>query len=477
MPSSDAPSAVRRRDRGPGRRLRTALAVGLLAGPLSGCVVVGSGEDDQGSSRPPSSVGEGPLDRAAGSVDLRRTAGELPVTLDATVRSLRQYWSEQLPAVYGRPFRELAGGVQPKTDASEAWSCGGQRVSYEEVQGNAFYCGGPDDDYIAYDAASLLPRLNEQHGSLTPSVVLAHEMGHAIQPRAGVEAPSVVLELQADCFAGAWVAFAEDSPSDPVAVDPSALDSSVRAIPALRDQPGTPATNPNAHGLAFDRVNAYQTGYENGAERCARFPDGDVVVTELPFQTVAEAQTGGDLPYAQTLQFAVANLDAFWRSALPELPSGTAWRSPQPSPVSRPPLSTCPEDEGFDPAAVAAYCAPSNAVAWSDASLARVHGSLGDVAAASVLALVWAQAGQEQAGVPTSGTGARLEQVCATGAWVAAVGSDPGSPVSLSPGDIDEALFAVLTPLAPSESEDVVSSSFERATAFRTGLLGGLDEC
>ena len=57
-----------------------------------------------------------------------------------------------------------------------------------------------------------------------------------------MNAPSVVIELQADCFAGAWVAYAQTSASDRVTVDEAALDSSIRAIPLLRDQPGTAAT-------------------------------------------------------------------------------------------------------------------------------------------------------------------------------------------------------------------------------------------
>ena len=136
----------------------------------------------------------------------------------------------------------------------------GERLTYDDIRGNAFYCGGEDDDYIAYDAAYLMPRLNESFGALTPAVVLAHEFGHAVQHRAEVDAPSVVIELQADCFAGAWVAYAQTSASDPVTVEETALDSSIRAIPLLRDQPGTAATNPKAHGLGFDRVNAFQTG-------------------------------------------------------------------------------------------------------------------------------------------------------------------------------------------------------------------------
>ena len=471
------------------RVLGVALTAVLLPASLAGCVAVTTGEAGGRATRSAGDGGNegtgdgtvGSGDRIAGTVDLRRTPGQLPATLDATVRSLREYWSEQLPAVYDQPFRELAGGVQAKTEASGAWSCGGQRVTYADVQGNAFYCGGPQDDYIAFDAASLLPQLNEQFGSLTPSVVMAHEFGHAIQARIAVDAPSVVRELQADCFAGAWVAFAQDSDTDPVTVAASALDSSVRALPALRDQPGTPATNPNAHGLAFDRVNAYQTGYEEGAARCARFPEGDVVVTELPFRTTVEAQSGGDLPYADTVQFAVDDLDAYWPAAVPGLATGATWQDPQPTPVGDRPLPDCAGDEGYDPGAVAAYCAPSNAVVWSDATLAQVHASLGDVGAASALALAWARSGQVQADVPSSGTAAQLQQVCATGAWLASVGSGGesggGSEVSLSPGDIDEGLFAALSPLAPSQRDQVESSSFERASAYRTGLLGGIDEC
>ncbi len=43
-------------------------------------------------------------------------------------------------------------------------------------------------------------------------------------------------------------------------------------------------------------------------------------------------------------------------------------------------------------------------------------------------------AGQVQAGTPSSGLAARLVQVCANGAWLASVGSDPEADVSLFPG-------------------------------------------
>ena len=71
---------------------------------------------------------------------------------------------------------------------------------------------------------------------------------------------------------------------------------------------------------------------------------------------------------------------------------------------------------------------------------------------------------------------AELQQVCFTGAWVSAIASSR-SPVQLSPGDIDEALATVLSPLSPDEADTVQSTSFERTDALRTGLLDGLPAC
>ena len=241
---------------------------------------VGNHDDDSG------------MTAATTSVDLSNRPADLDQTLEATAGSLREFWAAELPRIYDERFEDLAGGIQPKTENSPPWTCNRERLTYDDIRGNAFYCGGEDDDYIAYDAANLMPGLNESFGALTPAVVLAHEFGHAVQHRAEVDAPSVVIELQADCLAGAWVAYAQTSASDPLTVDETALDSSIRAIPLLRDQPGTAAINPKAHGLGFDRVNAFQTGYESGAGECATFPDGNLVVTELPFRTPSGSRRG-----------------------------------------------------------------------------------------------------------------------------------------------------------------------------------------
>jgi predicted metalloprotease len=418
---------------------------------------------------------KGPRERGP-VVELRATPGDLPTVLEATQVSLREYWSNEFERVYDKPFRDLAGGWQPKTPESPPWTCQNQRLTYKDIRGNAFYCGGKKDDYIAYDEAFLLPQLNKSFGALTPAVVLAHEMGHAIQARAGVDAPSILIELQADCFAGAWVADVQSSDTAPVAIDASALDASVRAIPVLRDQPGTPATNPQAHGLGFDRVNAFQTGYENGAARCATFPKGDVVVTELPFSTPEEAATGGNIDLTEAVPFFTSHLDAFWAANLQQLSSGASYSPPRRAVRRIPPLPDCPHDSGYDRAAVTAYCDPSNTVALATTPLVRLYAAIGDMAPGAAMSLSWARAAQDQADLSTTGDDAELQRVCFTGAWIAEIASGT-SPVRLSPGDVDEVLVSVLSPLSPSEAPRVESTSFERTDALRAGLLEGLGAC
>ena len=42
---------------------------------------------------------------------------------------------------------------------------------------------------------------------------------------------------------------------------------------AIRDQPGTSPDDPFAHGSGFDRIAAFQDGFENGAQKCKEYAD------------------------------------------------------------------------------------------------------------------------------------------------------------------------------------------------------------
>jgi predicted metalloprotease len=139
-------------------------------------------------------------------------------------------------------------------------------------------------------------------------------------------------------------------------------------------------------------------------------------------------------------------------------------------------LPACPSDPGYDRQAISAYCVPTNTVSWTTLELAQLHLRIGDMARGAVLSEDWARAAQSQAGLKDSGVDAELQQVCFTGSWVLSITSAT-SPVELSPGDIDEVLFTVLTPTSPNQTREVQGTSFERTAALRRGLLGGLTAC
>jgi predicted metalloprotease len=383
-----------------------------------------------------------------------------------------------MPRTYDRKYTDLRGGYRPKTRHSKPWTCGGKKVTYNDIRGNAFYCGGPNDDYIAYDNSFLFPRLNQRFGSVSAALVLAHETGHAVQHRAGVNAPSIVIELQADCFAGAWTRYARDSQDDSVQLVPTALDSSVAVMLTLRDQVGTPAANPQAHGLGFDRVNAFQTGYEKGPRACARFPVAGVPTTELPFRTPLESRTGGNLPFAAAVPLLAKSLDRFWTAALQHLHNGTTFSTPRRVAVQSQHLPACAGHRQPSASLVLEYCPPGNTVYWVDELLRRVHSRLGDMATGGLFSDAWGQSAQSQAALPTTGREAGLQRDCFTGAWLSTIAAGAQPTVALSPGDIDEVLTVIVaSSFQPGAEKADRGGAFEQTKALRTGILNGITAC
>ena len=138
-------------------------------------------------------------------------------------------------------------------------------MRYRDVRSNAFYCNA--GKYVAYDDENLFPQLEENFGDFTIALTLAHEWGHAIQDQAGLRGPTIALEQQADCFAGAWVRHVADGGTSRLRLREGNLDAGLAGFLTFRDPPGSDPTTDGAHGSAFDRVGALQEGYDNGAAR------------------------------------------------------------------------------------------------------------------------------------------------------------------------------------------------------------------
>ncbi len=128
------------------------------------------------------------------------------------------------------------------------------------------------DDLIAWDNVNLVPELYDEFGGFTLGIVFAHEFGHAIQFRAGVEGDTIMTELQADCFAGAWTADVAEGNSEYFELTLDDLDKAIAGFLELRDGVGTAADDPAAHGTGFDRIGAFTEGFEQRPRALRRLP-------------------------------------------------------------------------------------------------------------------------------------------------------------------------------------------------------------
>ena len=393
--------------------------------------------------------------------------------VDLALEDLASYWDRELPRVYGEAFRPLAGGLVPYGPATPVPQCGPDRILYEDIAANALYC--PNEDLIAWDRVALIPDLDARFGPLTVGIVMAHEFAHAIQARAGVRGETVLLELQADCFAGAWVADAKDR-IDVFTTEGGTLDHAIGGFLELRDTVGVAAFDPNAHGSGFDRVSAFQDGFDRGNEVCAGYEEDPPPVVAIPFVSLSDLQSEGNLPLDQLLDLLLADLDAFFSDLVRR--EGGEW-DPVDGPVGVDPqrdVVECGDEtlEGEDLELASFYCVADDTVYIDTEDLVPSLDQIGDFAFGGEVARQFAFAAQAKLGLLDARADTDLHADCVTGVYSAAEfnGEIPGDQeLALSPGDLDEIIIAFL---AFGSGE---ATAFERTAAFRTGFLDGYDAC
>jgi predicted metalloprotease len=320
------------------------------------------------------------------------------------------------------------------------------------VQGNAYYdavC-----DLIAYDR-TLLEELATEHGRFLPPVIMAHEFGHAMQGRFGFAASgrSIQDETQADCLAGAWSAWVAEGEARHVTLRAPELDDVVDGFLLLRDQ----------------------VGIDGGVGPCRDNFGPDRLFTAAPFEATDLDQ--GDAPYADIVDWVGALLPSFWETVFPEA-FGERFRRPALQSFD----GAAPACGSLEPAGDLAFC-PDDATVYYDESdlTGPVYDEQGDFAVATALSLPYALAAREQAGLSTDDGAATRSAVCLTG-WFAAEWYDGALrdtlQVTLSPGDLDEAVMFLLTHGVDERVfPDVAASGFELVGAFRAGFLHGGAAC
>ena len=411
--------------------------------------------------------------------------------LSTAIADMNAFWETTYPELYGEAWQPLEGGIYasyPKREDGEIPDCGGEESTYRTVrERGAFYCSF--GDFVAYDDADLLPGLSEKLGPESVAIVIAHELGHAVQSREGNMGELVVLlEQQADCFAGAWAARATNGESPTIKFDDADVRAALIAMIEFRDplEAGGLA-NSEAHGTGFDRVGAFQDGFAGGAERCKSFFDEDRLdqLIDIPFDPTDPL--GGNLPLVDSsgegsdiVTLLPDSLDYFWEAIAQQQSIDFTPPTFSPFPGDGP----YPECDGIDESAFkgqAVYCPDDNTIYWDEDTAADLAGDelTGDLSVGYLFAYAYSEAVRRAAGNADEGETRALTDDCLSGAYVGAVVPPVpnDAPISLSAGDLDEAIVTVISRSDPSSDTNVVGSAFERVAAFRQGVLGGLAAC
>lgn len=413
----------------------------------------------------------------------------------AALVDIEEWLAEIHPDIHGEPWDPLAGGVYPSYPGrTDIPGCGEPTTDPADVaEFVAFYCSG--GDFMVYDDGpdSLLGELTDEFGASVMGVVLAHEYGHVVQDRTGDLAhnlPTILVEQQADCVAGAWVRRAATGGSPHLVLSDLDIRGALITMVAVRDPVGTDQFESGGHGSAFDRIGAFQEGYVRGPERCAELLDDQLPLMPNQFQSTTDLLNDGDLPFGydegQIAPLIVGTLNGFWPFQLAELDADNFA-----------PMVLTPVDEASEIACSApprlvapglATCAADGVVFLDDNFARRLYADpivgSADFAVGYFIALAWADVAQTKLGSTLVGSERALANDCLVGAWTRDL--DPQRPARtdegldrgiISPGDLDEAVVAAIEIGDTSSSDDVLGTPFEKIDAFRAGVLGQIDAC
>lgn len=178
---------------------------------------------------------------------------------------------QQMGNTYKSPTLFLYTGITPT-------ACGKGQAAM-----GPFYCPGDQKIYLDMAFFDEMTRRFKAGGDFARAYVIAHEIGHHVQDLLGITGKtdamrakmndvqynkvSVRVELQADCFAGAWAFHANKL--HPF-LDPNDVDEALTAANAIGDDAlqrasrGAVVPDSFTHGTSAQRVKWFKTGFEGG---------------------------------------------------------------------------------------------------------------------------------------------------------------------------------------------------------------------
>lgn len=194
--------------------------------------------------------------------------------ISTVLASTEDVWKKELPG-YREPIMVLyRGGTQS--------GCG-----FANAAVGPFYCPADQKVYLDLSFFDELSHTHNAPGDFAQAYVLAHEIGHHIQNLQGTlakvqqakqqwgnskkaNALQVRVELQADCYAGAWAHHAQERFN---ILEEGDVEEALRAASAIGDdtlqRKSTGKVRPDAftHGTSQQRVEWFRRGFRTGDVR------------------------------------------------------------------------------------------------------------------------------------------------------------------------------------------------------------------
>ncbi|MGH3736702.1 MAG: KPN_02809 family neutral zinc metallopeptidase [Micromonosporaceae bacterium] len=211
----------------------------------------------------------------------------------AYVNSIQAYWKSALPETLGQPYQMTTTRF---FSDSVSTSCGQADSGI-----GPFYCPADSHVYIDLTFYDELSTRFGASGQFAEAYVIAHEYGHHIQNVVGTSEQvhreqqrdpananqlSIRLELQADCFAGAWATHAAETTDLKgnklfESVTDKDIAEALQAAAAVGDDAIQKKSGRGidqeswTHGSSEQRQRWFTTGFESGdPRRCDTFSGG-----------------------------------------------------------------------------------------------------------------------------------------------------------------------------------------------------------
>jgi predicted metalloprotease len=414
--------------------------------------------------------------------------GEIDKLALLALNDIEEFWKANWPDAAKKPFKPVDTFVSYDShDPQSPRVCG--QPTYKVL--NAAYSFGCN--LVEWDRGSLLPSTKKYFGDMAVVGILAHELGHALQFNGGLvnpkKTPTIVMEQQADCFAGVYLRWVAEGHSSRFTLSTGdALSHVIAGMLKLADpiqsESDYQETESQAHGTGLDRVSALQMGFDSGSGTCAKIDMDEIKKRRGDEPLALQQDSSGETDSGEVTinQDNVQTLiDIMNKVFSPKSPPQLSFAAANCSDAKATKGSSyCPATNTViaDLPALQEIGKPGGRKGMADPMMLQ-----GDNTAMSIIVSRYVLAVQHERGLPLDSGVAAVRTACLTGAgqrnMAQPVSIPSGKQLVLTAGDLDKALIGLLmNGVAASDvNGENMPAGFTRVLAFRAGVLDNIDQC